>query len=47
MNNFISINLTISIKWTSSLRDKLLKLTQEEIDNSNSHTFIKEIKILA
>ena len=41
MDNFR--HLTTKMKWTVSLKKKLLKLAQEEIENLNSLVSIKEI----
>lgn len=44
MNNSFVTNLGSLIKWTNFLQDKLLKLTQEEIDNQNRLIFFQDIK---
>lgn len=43
MDNFTSRHLTTKMKWIASLKKKLLKLAQEEIENLNSLVSIKEI----
>lgn len=41
MNNSIQLNSATQLKWTNSRKEKLPKLTQEEIDNLNSPVSIK------
>ena len=47
MNSLGHINLTTQMKWANSLKKcELPKLTQYEIDNSNSSVTIKEIEFV-